>query len=139
MLVRGGCFSYDACPVGGLRRLLVSKSRMTNVNYRRGRKKEYLLKERLEQDGYIVFRTSGSHGIADLIALKPRKEGSADKWPEIRLIQIKSSIHFKEETVTHKLINHLVIEWFQFPIKTKEWYAKTKRPIRRVHRFKSTK
>ena len=112
---------------------------MPNRNYVRGREKEYLLKDRLEQDGYTVFRTSGSHGIADLIALKPRKDGEADKWPEVRLIQIKSSIHFREEVVKHKLIDHLVIEWFQFPIKTKEWYAKTKRPIRRVQRLKPKK
>lgn len=112
---------------------------MPNQNYRRGRAKEYLLKDRLEKDGYTVFRTSGSHGVADLIALKPRVDGEADKWPEVRLIQIKSSIHFREELVKHKLIDHLVIEWFQFPIKTKEFYAAKKKSLRRVRRLKPKK
>jgi Holliday junction resolvase len=106
---------------------------MPNRNYLRGRAKEYQLKEKLEKRGYIVFRTSGSHGIADLIAIKPRKDiGTADLWPEVRFIQIKSSIHFKEETVTQKFINHIVIEWHEFPIKTKEFYEAAKKSKRRM-------
>lgn len=95
-----------------------------NRNYQRGRQKEYELKERLEGDGYIVFRTSGSHGIADLIAVKPRTEGNADLFPEVRFIQIKSSIHFKEERQKKKCINHLIIDWYEFPTKAKGWYDK---------------
>ena len=95
-----------------------------NRNYHRGRQKEYELKERLEGDGYIVFRTSGSHGIADLIAVKPRTDGNADLFPEVHFIQIKSSIHFRVEKMVKKFIDHLVIDWYQFPTKTKEWYEK---------------
>jgi len=60
-----------------------------NRNYNRGRKKEYLLKDRFEKEGYIVFRTAGSHSDIDLIAVKPRKVGMADLYPEIHFIQVK--------------------------------------------------
>lgn len=43
---------------------------MVNVNYRRGRAKEYRLKKKYEKKGFIVLRTAGSHGFADLIAIK---------------------------------------------------------------------
>jgi hypothetical protein len=111
---------------------------MGNRNYLRGRAKEYQLKSDLEKKGYIVFRTAGSHGLADLIAVKPNREiGTADLWPEIQFIQIKSSIHFKKETVMYVPIEHLMVYWYEFPIKTKEWYAEAKESIRRVHRLKS--
>ena len=109
---------------------------MPNRNYLRGRAKEYELKERLEGEGFIVFRTSGSHGQADLIAVKPRQEGDADLFPEVHFIQIKSSIHFKKEKMVQKCIDHLVIDWYQFPIKTKEFYEERKKSKRRVDRLK---
>jgi len=43
---------------------------MPNANYIRGRNKEYRLKKKYEKKGYIVLRTAGSHGFADLIAIK---------------------------------------------------------------------
>lgn len=43
---------------------------MTNKNYQRGRAFEYRIKQKLEACGFIVLRTSGSHGFADLVALK---------------------------------------------------------------------
>lgn len=44
---------------------------MSNKNYVKGRAFEYKRKKAWERDGYIVLRTSGSHGFADLIAVKP--------------------------------------------------------------------
>jgi len=64
---------------------------MKTTNYIRGRKKEYELKHKLERQGFTVFRTAGSHGVADLIAIK---EGIA------RFIQIKFTkkpISFNQE------------------------------------------
>jgi len=40
-------------------------------NYIKGRYYEYKVKEILERSGYIVFRSAGSHGLFDLIALHP--------------------------------------------------------------------
>ena len=103
-----------------------------NRNYHRGRQKEYELKERLEKEGFIVFRTSGSHGVCDLIAVKPRPDGKADLFPEVRFIQIKSSIHFKVERMVKKFIDHLIIDWYQMPIKTASWYEENKTNKRKV-------
>ena len=41
---------------------------MTNPKYVRGRNLEYLIKEKLENEGYFVTRSAGSHGV-DLVAL----------------------------------------------------------------------
>lgn len=38
-------------------------------NYTRGRAKEYKLKNFLIAKGYEVFRSAGSHGVADLVAI----------------------------------------------------------------------
>ena len=43
---------------------------MVNKNYRAGRRFEYEVKKYFEKLGYTVFRTAGSHGIADVIAVK---------------------------------------------------------------------
>ena len=43
---------------------------MPNKNYQRGRAFEYRVKNELEKFGFIVLRTSGSHGFSDLVALK---------------------------------------------------------------------
>jgi Holliday junction resolvase len=40
-----------------------------NKNYVNGRAKEYRIKKKLESEGWIVLRTAGSHGFADLIAI----------------------------------------------------------------------
>ncbi|MFZ8801637.1 MAG: hypothetical protein ACO2PO_01390 [Candidatus Calescibacterium sp.] len=37
--------------------------------YHKGRRFEYQVKKFLEKQGYIVLRTAGSHGFADLIAV----------------------------------------------------------------------
>lgn len=95
-----------------------------NRNYLRGRQKEYSLRERLEKEGYIVLRTRGSHGFADLVAIKPRTDGDADLFPEVRLIQVKSSVKFAKERLVQKTMNHLLVDWYFFPIKVKGWYEK---------------
>lgn len=44
---------------------------MPNYNYRRGTAFEYKRRKVWEADGYVVLRTAGSHGFADLIATRP--------------------------------------------------------------------
>ena len=60
----------------------LKKNSMPNANYQKGRKKEYLIKKQLEREGFIVLRTAGSHGFADLVAID--KDA---RW--IRFIQCK--------------------------------------------------
>lgn len=52
------------------------------TNYNRGRAKEYYNKQKLEKQGYIVIRASGSHGFADLVAVDLKNK-------KIRFIQAK--------------------------------------------------
>ncbi len=51
--------------------------------YKKGVRKEYQLKHRLEKLGYFVVRSAGSHGAADLVAINPETK-------EIHLIQCKT-------------------------------------------------
>lgn len=44
---------------------------MVNRNYLNGRAREYRLMNSLKEQGFKVFRMSGSHGEFDLIALNP--------------------------------------------------------------------
>lgn len=65
--------------------------RMT-TNYRKGRDKEYRIKKLYEQMGYIVLRTAGSHGFADLVAVR--------EFPkEIIFIQVKPDKYLKEKLI----------------------------------------
>ena len=42
-------------------------------NYINGRAKEYRVKKKLEQRGFVVIRSAGSHSFADLVAINPKK------------------------------------------------------------------
>lgn len=50
--------------------------------YAKGRRLEYRAKKILEAQGYTVFRTAGSHGLFDLIAIKR-------DW--MKLVQVKAN------------------------------------------------
>ena len=43
---------------------------MNSTNYAKGRRFEYRAKRSLESQGFVVFRSAGSHSRADLIALR---------------------------------------------------------------------
>ena len=43
---------------------------MPNKNYISGRRFEYRVKKHLENKGWVVFRTAGSHSPVDLIAFR---------------------------------------------------------------------
>jgi Holliday junction resolvase len=54
---------------------------LPNKHYLRGRRLEWQVKKDLEAEGWQVFRTAGSHGKYDLIAIRKG---------DLRLIQCKS-------------------------------------------------
>lgn len=60
---------------------------MPNRNYLRGRAKEYREAAKLKAEGWTVLRTAGSHGFADLVAVKSVQETGV--YGEIRFIQVK--------------------------------------------------
>jgi len=60
-----------------------------NRNYARGRDFEYVVKRKLEAEGWTVWRTPGSKSRADLIAIRGyRRIGGV--VPRVRLVQCKS-------------------------------------------------
>lgn len=59
---------------------------MPNTNYLRGRNFEYKVKKYLQEQGYHVLRTAGSHGMYDLIAIK------FELQPSIIFIQCKARL-----------------------------------------------
>jgi Holliday junction resolvase len=54
--------------------------------YRKGARYEYYVKQLLEERGYLVVRTAGSHGPFDLIAIDKGKR-------EILLVQVTKRKH----------------------------------------------
>jgi len=48
---------------------------MVNVNYRRGRNKEYRICNQLKKDGFIISqRSAGSHSPVDVFAIHKKKK-----------------------------------------------------------------
>jgi len=71
-----------------------------STNYHKGRYYEYKVKKQLEQQGYYVVRSAGSHTLFDLIAINP-------KTSEVLLIQVK-----KKPTKKDKDLYGKVSKWF---------------------------
>lgn len=78
---------------------------MPNKRYIKGRKFEYRVKNYLESCGYLVFRTAGSHGIADLIAF------NGDSVPFLIQCKAGEGIETKKEMDNFRLVaykNHTI-------------------------------
>lgn len=100
-----------------------------NINYLRSRARENQLKKSLEKDGYYTVRAAGSHGLADVIAIKPATCGDASHY-EVRFLQVKVSEKLREAKTIYKvedspcgLIN---VEYIKYPVKSKKWHEHTR-------------
>jgi Holliday junction resolvase len=71
--------------------------------YIKGRRYEYLIKNKLEKEGYIVIRASGSHGKWDIVAIHPLLK-------EIRLIQVKYKKNVRSKNVASVLGKYMVYD-----------------------------
>ena len=98
---------------------------MSKTSYRKGVRLEYELKELLEADGFFVVRSAGSHGPADLVALK---DG------EILLVQVQNNGHlpkWKEDAL--KLAAKRAGGWGYFAYKVKGvWHLRQVYPEEHV-------
>ena len=93
-----------------------------NTNYRKGASFEYACKGKLENQGYTVLRTAGSHGFADLIAIKP-SDGQQLK-DRILFIQCKTNPMTRRDYAELKqLERHL-------DVKIEVWVKHWKRRLR---------
>ena len=95
-----------------------------NRNYIRSRNKEYQVFHILEKDYDLVVRASGSHGIADIIALRFPKECSYPNHYEVKLVQIKVSEKVKTGKIDCKIIDGHNLEIWKYPVKSKKWNKK---------------
>ena len=97
---------------------------MVNKNYIAGRRFEYKVKKYYEKKGYTVLRTSGSHGFADLIAVRNK-----ESLKRIVFIQCKNRKPTKQETKEFEEFSWLnVVDmhtwvWTEmvYPDKLKDW------------------
>ena len=95
---------------------------MVNKNYIAGRRFEYKVKKYYENKGYTVLRTSGSHGFADLVAIK-------NDARIIIFIQCKNRKPTKQETKEFEEFSWLNVVDMQtwiltemvYPDKLKSW------------------
>lgn len=111
---------------------------MPNTKYQNSSKKELEVKARFEKEGWYAIRASGSHGIADVIAIRPVANCVNPAHYEVKFIQVKTSQKFKEIKITAQaeespcgLIN---VEYWNFPVKN----AKFREMMKKV-KAKATK
>ena len=105
---------------------------MVNKNYQSGRRFEYKVKKYYENKGYTVLRTSGSHGFADLVAIK-------NDARTIIFIQCKNRKPTKQETRKFQEFNWLNVSGIHtlvstemvYPDKLKDWNKLKKGEIKK--------
>lgn len=105
-----------------------------NLNYRRSRARETQLKRNLEKEGYYTIRAAGSHGLADVIAIKPAECGNAFHY-EVRFLQVKVSEKLRKQqhlyVVEDSPCGKINVEYIKYPVKSKKWYEHTQHLIKR--------
>lgn len=88
------------------------------------------VKKQLESEGWYAIRASGSHGVADVVAIKPAPCGGGDHFI-VRFIQIKCSENlrsYKEITKVEEVPFGLVnVEYQKYPVKSEKYHAHTRK------------
>jgi len=75
---------------------------MPNTGYVRSRQREYEAKRQLEKEGFYCTRASGSHGVADVLAVRPASCGHGEHY-EVKFVQIKTGYNIKKDRKTIKV------------------------------------
>lgn len=104
---------------------------MGNLNYRRSRSREYDLQHDFQKKGYLAFRTAGSHGIADVVAIRPHPGCGYPDHYEVILAQVKVSEDIKKEVQELKVedcpFGNANVVYYKYPVKTKYWFFQDKK------------
>lgn len=99
---------------------------MGNLNYIRSRRREIDFLHSLQKKGWFSIRAAGSHGIADVIAIKPVKNCANPSHFEVKFIQIKVSQNLVKYHLDVKLqetpFGPVNVEFHHFPVKCKKWF-----------------
>ena len=84
---------------------------MTNKNYNAGRRFEYRVKKWLENMGFVVFRTAGSHSPVDLISFESKFEKTNPKLIQCKYTKSGNFYMSKKDIkALEKLIDELCVE-----------------------------
>ena len=90
-----------------------------------------LLKNEFEEAGWYAIRASGSHGIADVIAIRPVANCTNPSHFEVKFIQVKTSQNIAEAKVKPLAVDSpcgmINVEYRYYPVKNKAYFAKRKK------------
>lgn len=101
---------------------------MPNKNYIRSRARELQVKHQGEKEGWFTIRAAGSHGVADVIWIRPIKQSILEPdilvGYDVKFIQIKVSEHIKEKKIEIKReptsCGIIEVEYWKFPIRKRK-------------------
>lgn len=112
---------------------------MPNKRYVNSARRETELQNSLEKEGYYATRASGSHGLADVVAIRPRvcKHCACADVFQVRFFQIKTSQAIKEKKTTIKAeevpFGYINIEYLYYPVKNEAYRKKfSKKKVKSV-------
>lgn len=107
---------------------------MPNTNYQRSANRERKIMHDFQKEGYYAIRASGSHGLADVIAMRPGTCTDPEHF-EVKFVQIKVSEKLRVANKTVKAMEgpfgFVNIEFWKFPVKSKKWHARTKKKTKK--------
>ena len=100
--------------------------KMANRKYANSAVRELRIKKDFEEDGWYAIRASGSHGIADVVTLRPAKGCTNPAHFEAKFIQIKTSQNIREKKVKmlalESACGYINVEYHYYPVKNKKFF-----------------
>ncbi len=94
---------------------------MPNRKYANSANRELAIKKELEAQGWYAVRASGSHGIADVVAVKPAKNCVNPEHYQVKFVQVKTSQALRERKVVKTAVDspcgYINVEFHHFPVK----------------------
>lgn len=99
---------------------------MPNRRYANSTNRELQIKKQFEEDGWYAVRASGSHGIADVVALRPAEGCANPAHYEAKFIQVKTSQKIREPKIVmlaeESACGYINVEYHSFPVKNKLFF-----------------
>ena len=104
---------------------------MPNRSYANSTRRELQIKKELEKEGWFAIRSSGSHGIADVVAVRPAPGCVDPSHYEVKFIQVKTSQSLKERKVSvsseETACGYVNVEFHSFPVKNKVFFEEQRK------------
>ena len=104
---------------------------VSNNKYKNSARREVEIKKKLEEEGWFAVRSSGSHGIADVLALRPARGCTNPAHYQARFIQVKTSQKIKEAKTEVEAqdssCGFINVEMHYYPVKNKAFFEKQRK------------